>query len=275
MSYPLQLSARYQFTVYPTRDAAVAAGIDPGAFNPLLPIKAYSCPPGMYQIADTGSPATGYLDSIFIPPAQAGYNLPGAEPYPPYTVTPCIVNEFYLSSSLGSVDVSAQVCNLADAQALMAVLQPLFPSGQLGLIEDFAEGSGAVYYSYPSGETRRCWLFTLNGIPENSWNAQVFLAAERAKGLGYPGAWSLVGGAPSWIFGSPITQAPPNAVTFPEPILLQPGEALGPPSGVFPEAGQLLVYNKSSQLASLYPQVQTLYAEILALGGNIPVPPES
>jgi hypothetical protein len=260
-TYPFPESQLNLTVNYASRAAAAAAGIAVGPYNAAQPIKGWALPAGgVFSYFDPNSPATGYVGTM--PPLSdadaAQINLPGAYTYPAYTVAPCPI-----TWAGGSGDVSGFVCLKADAQAVMALIQPLYPKVTLSLAET---DQGQFAFAYAAGELRREWAIEPLGK-----NAQELIAAMNAAGAGAPGSFALVTieGFPNqlvWQAAPQVTIAPAGALTLPVPIrALNPGESIQPVTGVLPGSNAFQVVNTAAQLAYAQSQEQYWEAQVQTL----------
>lgn len=269
-NYPVPVSSRYSFPVYLTRAAAVAAGIDPGTFDPSLPIKQWKDPSASgalvtYAVADPTAKASGYVSMIGLPAAQAdALNLPGVETYSTYVPAPCMAQEAGEAGNIGGpTDISSIVCSQIAAQAFLSAIAGLYAGKTLALVQAFAQGVNAYYYVYP--DSRRPWQFSVNGVVINTF-IQQFIAMQNANGAGAPGSWVLGStGAPVWTPAPQITEAPAGAITLPIPITLQAGETLAMDTAVLAGAARLMVYNNGAQIAALQTEIAQLQAQLAQL----------
>jgi hypothetical protein len=278
VSYPLPISYRFAFPDYTSagvtgsRALAVAAGVDPGPFDPSRPVKGWQdktfATGGFYTVLDPKSPETGYLRQIIMSQAAAAkLNLPGVEVYPAWKPAPCIVS-YNTPFGTSSTDIAGLVCSQDEANAILAAWQALYPKYALSMIQ----GMTGIYNISGYPDDRRVFQVAGIGGPSAlpSSPLGLALAAMYQNGVGAPGSWVLVGGSPQWRPAPPITQAPTNAVIEPTPLALQPGETIGYRSGVLP-GGSLMVLNTAVQLDQLAAAIKNLTAEYVSLGGALPI----
>jgi hypothetical protein len=283
--YPI--SDLYLLPNYGDRAAYVAAvGNQAPPFNPALPIKGWAdpAPDGQpYNFFDGTSPSTGYVIQLPVPAAAAvAVNLPGVYDYPAYVEAPTGAT---MRGPYGMVSpvLPNTLCLQTEAQAIANQVAPLYP-GESVIV---ADGSfvGIFQTVYPADEPRRQWILEVGG-KSFSW-AEAWIAAQNANGVGAPGHWAL---APipgdivttpmlQWIQDSPVTVAPPNAITLPVPIRpLLPNEEIElvpPPNPLFGTATWIVVRTDMPQPPTItLAQVQQLVAQYNAQPGvtAIPIP---
>ena len=285
-----QISALDLFPVYSTRAVyQQATGQQAPPFESTQSVKGWAdpAPTGQpYLVFDSTAAATGYISQLTLQPAQAvSLNLPGAYNYPALIVAPTDALEVGPFGAIGPASPD-MICLQSDAEAVAAALAPVFPGQSLTVFETMKAGQSTYYYTYPSGEQRRCWAFqaTINGFPITLY-AQQLIEAQSTHGVGAPGQWTLTTNGPAWIYNPPVTAAPPDAVTLPAPIRpLLPNEQIVHLAGsLFNPAGTWVVERTdlpqpggaatppettAQQLAALQAAVAALQAALSALEKN-------
>jgi len=282
-----QISALDLFSVYSTRAAyQQATGQQAPPFDSTLPIKGWAdpAPTGQpYLVFDSTATATGYVNQLTVPPAQASQlNLPGTYNYPAYVPAPTDAQEMGPYGAVGGVSPDV-ICLESDAQAVANAVAPLFPGQTLTVFETMQQGQSVYYYSYPADEQRRCWAFQAT---INNFNATVFaqqlIEAQYTHGVGAPGQWTLSSTGLNWVYDQPVTAAPANAVTLGAPIrpLLPNEQIVHLPGSLFNPSGTWVVErtdlpqpaapeSTSQQLSDLQAAVAALQAALQALQAKL------
>jgi len=211
------MSAYYQFP-----DLTGMPGLPPP--NPNLPEKAWSDPnasatePMTYDVwneSDT-SPA---VRKLVVPPEQRFANLPGEPPvFPPYapaatTAVGSIPNGFSSNQIAPLLSMRAEADALAALIPGTAVIDPYDPA-----VNSFE------HVVYPPGELRRTWVLKYPSGLEAF--VGTLLAAENAKGVGFPGSWDAGSGGLVWVPGAAPTGAVAPGPAVPFPLLLPTGAKL-------------------------------------------------
>jgi|GEM_PF-3954958 len=162
-------------------------------------------------VAKAGTGGLGVESTITMSIDEAtSINYPSAF-YEPYTSP---ATDATLTWLLGGGTVPAdpnQMCLLADAQAMAAQIQALYP-GQTATVVQLV--SNLYRLNYGQVPTRQ-WYIQIAG---NTFLAQALILASKSQGDGAPGHFILVGPNPQWVFDRPPDQAPPNEATWPTPI---------------------------------------------------------
>jgi hypothetical protein len=175
-----------------SRDSYRAAfGVEAAAYDPARLRKSWfdstadvSSPDNVavYHIAAQDPNGNGIVRQMVMPAQEAAaVNLPGAIPYPPYSVAPTSATRG--GSGLNPIYLSLE----SDAQTLMT---------ELGGDTLHQEDLPSFPATYPSDEPRRPWDFLVQGRPVN---AGALLLARNAQGLGSPGHWDVSSPEPVWV----------------------------------------------------------------------------
>jgi len=236
--YPL--SDLYLFPAYATRAAyQQATGQQAPPFNPALPIQTWAdpAPSGQpYLVFDATAAASGYVSHLMLPAAQAStLNLPGVYNYPPYVSAPTDAVETGPYGPIGNVSPD-QVCLQADAQEIANEIAPLYPKQTVSVVQQ----NTGVYHIVYGVDPRRQWVIQ---VSNTTYIAQTLIEAKNLHGVGAPGHWVLGAGGVTWVYDTPVTAAPANAITLAVPIrALLPNEKLVQlPGTLFNQAGSWVV----------------------------------
>ncbi len=236
--YPI--SSLDLFPVYATRAAyQQATGQQAPPFDASQPLKGWAdlAPNGQpYLIFDSTAVATGYVSQMTLTPAQAAQlNLPGIYSYPAYVSPPTDAQQVGPYGPIGPVNPD-QVCLQADAQTIANQIAPLYAGQTISIVQ---ENSGIMHYVYGL-DPRRQWYIQIGNLV---FLAQALIETQNGHGVGVPGQWTLTSGTLNWVYDSPATVAPANAVTVPVPIrpLLPNEKIVNLPGSLFNQTGAWVV----------------------------------